>query len=263
MKNFLSLVLLFICYTSNLYAIEKYEYGLIDEMIADGDMFRAVTKLKEMEYRDRPSAKGLSLGLKIVKLCAENNEFDLADATNDKMVEKYNQYLKSDYLIRKAEILYLSGNSTASQTITSSMGSTGSSSTVAYLSGYSLKGNLRLSLEDRLIHSKYMAKKKSKPLAIAISVVPGIGQMYVENMSSGLSSLFLNIFAIGISILAFQNNEIALGISSGIVGASFYATNFYAAAMLADRHNTSIENNFQQHLIKKYRSTLKVFSNIP
>ena len=263
MKVLVSLALLSICCTSSIYALEKYEYGLINEMIADGDLFRAVTKLKETEYRNRPSTKGLSLGLKIVKLCIENNEFDLADVTNDKMIEEYRQYLKNDYLLRKAEILYLSGSATTSQTITSAMGSTGSSSTVAYLSGYRLKGDDSLTLEDRLSHSKYMAKKKSKSLAIALSIVPGVGQMYVENVSSGLSSLFLNLFAIGISVLAFQNNETALGISSGIVGASFYAANFYAAAILADRHNTSIENNFNEHLIKKYRSTLKVFSDVP
>ena len=55
----------------------------------------------------------------------------------------------------------------------------------------------------------------------------------------------------------------ALGVSSGIIGASFYAANFYAAAILVDRHNTSIENNFQQHFIKKHRSKLKVFSDVP
>lgn len=255
---------------------QEGKFSFIDELIKDKDLFRAVTQLKEGEYRHRHrhqnQHKGLLFGLKLLRLYVENNEFELADTLNDRLKARYKHYKSKDHLLAKAEILYLTGSSLESQkTIAKRARIKGPKipqiskvlkipSKVIYLSHFHLKGPHVLEGEDRAIwKAQVHERKKSKALAMALSIIPGFGQMYIGNFQSGLPSLVINILALGTSFLAFKRGEKTLGQISGLVGLSFYASNFYATSLLTDRYNASLEDRFRHDLNKKYKVTFKIF----
>jgi hypothetical protein len=75
-----------------------------------------------------------------------------------------------------------------------------------------------------------------------------MGQIYAGNTWSGIASFVLNSFFITTSIIAFNNNEPAMGIASTLIGSTFYFSSIYAGYETARRYNVSRSLNEKRKL---------------
>ena len=81
--------------------------------------------------------------------------------------------------------------------------------------------------------------KKNEYVALGLGIIPGMGQIYASNTGSGIASFILNGFFIATSIIAFNNDETAMGLATSVVGATFYFSSIYAGYETARRQNVS------------------------
>jgi putative component of membrane protein insertase Oxa1/YidC/SpoIIIJ protein YidD len=106
--------------------------------------------------------------------------------------------------------------------------------------------------QNQLLAEKGMQlKEKSPALAGVLSIVPGVGYAYTRHPQTAVSSFILNAALAFATYSGFHNDNIGLGVLTGIFSAAFYIANIEGSAKSAKRYNAQqkikiiqqIENN--------------------
>lgn len=90
--------------------------------------------------------------------------------------------------------------------------------------------------------------RKNPTLAGGLSIVPGLGYLYVGRYRDALTAFLINTGLILASVESFGNDSPALGGVLAFVGAGFYSGNIYGAAGSAHKYNEAQTAGVIQHL---------------
>jgi TM2 domain-containing membrane protein YozV len=250
MKNFL----LFLVLTSiNTYATDLLEFS--DDLIVQGDLFRALTVLKEAEFTSRGTSKGFVFQKKILQLHLESKDFDGFDFQVDQTFKNYGPFIKNyNFEEIKAETYFILGNYSKAFEDLYAIDTNLEKKYLfrAYSESTKALQNCETAtcvdiknIEQNMTSAKF---KKNEYFALGIGIIPGMGQVYAGNTGSGIATFILNSFFIATSIIAFNNNEPAMGFATSVVGATFYLSSIYAGYETARRYNSSIFLNEKKKL---------------
>lgn len=94
---------------------------------------------------------------------------------------------------------------------------------------------------------------KSPAIAGALSLIPGLGQIYAGRMGDGLFAMAVETILAGTAVYAFVTGNYPVSYLAGFGGVVFYAGNIYSAVNLANRQNAEQNADFVKNLIQKYR----------
>lgn len=220
------------------------------ELITTGDDFRAVGVLKQIEIGARPTDEGFTCGRMLLGLYLRHEEYDLADGWLTRMVGVYPQVRAvAPPALLEAEMAYLFGNQIE---VRRRLGATGTPATPEVdalltfaaaaasparpppiLCAAPACGQLR-----RLYDEDPRARARKSPgLALALGIVPGLGQIYAGRVLAGIGSFLLNGALAGLAVTAALRDERAAAIALGGLGGVLYLGNFYAGYEAARREN--------------------------
>lgn len=90
--------------------------------------------------------------------------------------------------------------------------------------------------------------RKSPALAGTLSLVPGLGQLYVGRKKDALAAFLVNGALIWAAAEAFDRGENGLGAAITLVGAGFYAGSINGAASSAKKYNRDQRDRFVKGL---------------
>ncbi|MBI5845856.1 MAG: tetratricopeptide repeat protein [Deltaproteobacteria bacterium] len=90
--------------------------------------------------------------------------------------------------------------------------------------------------------------RKSPALAGTLSLVPGLGQLYVGRKKDALAAFLVNGALIWAAAEAFDRGENGLGAAITLVGAGFYAGNINGAVNSAKKYNKDQREGFVKSL---------------
>jgi tetratricopeptide (TPR) repeat protein len=108
-------------------------------------------------------------------------------------------------------------------------------------------------LKDALSKSREIPYK-SPPLAGSLSIVPGMGQLYLGRYQDAFVAFTVNAGVIWAACESFDKDLNALGIVLSMVGIGFYTGNIYGAVSGAHKYNRIQRRNFTEQL-KRYANT--------
>jgi len=100
--------------------------------------------------------------------------------------------------------------------------------------------------------------RKNPGLAGFLSVIPGGGYLYCGRRQDALMAFLLNSGLIWAGVLAFQNDNPALGAVIGFVGSGFYAGNIYGGINCAHKYNKDRTQEFIENLKRQSRINLSM-----
>jgi TM2 domain-containing membrane protein YozV len=225
---------------------------LVREFLASGDDFRAVTVLRQRELERRGTPAGFECARLILGAYLRHGEFDLVDDWVARMGQLYGPPLLAQGMVPRlrVEVAYLFGNSAEVQRRAAEGGVAG----LERLTTLSRAADRPLSFDPRdvtcdspacaqlrrILDERSSLPHKSPGLALALGVIPGLGQVYAGRPLAGLGSFLLNGFLIGTTAFAIHRHEYALMVLSGGVGLAFYTGSIYAgfeAAMRVNEHS--------------------------
>lgn len=89
---------------------------------------------------------------------------------------------------------------------------------------------------------------KSPPLAGSLSIIPGMGQLYLGRYQDALVAFTVNAGVIWAACEAFDKDLNALGVVLSMVGIGFYTGNIYSAVSGAHKYNRMQRRNFTEQL---------------
>ena len=239
-------LLLILALTSvNSYATDLLKFS--DDLTLQGDLFRALTVLKEAEFNSRGTSKGFIAQKKILQLHLESKNFDGLDFQVDQTFKNYKLFLKNyNFDEIRAETYFVIGNYSKAFEDLSTINTELEKKYLFRAYSESTKdlpkcetqicANIK-SIEQNMASAK---NNKNEYVALGLGIIPGMGQVYAGNTSSGIASFILNGFFIATSIIAFNNDEPAMGLATSVVGATFYFSSIYAGYETARRYNSSI-----------------------
>ncbi len=98
--------------------------------------------------------------------------------------------------------------------------------------------------------------QKKPELAGFLSLVPGLGQLYVGRYRDALTAFLFNAGLILASVEAFDNGNEALGTVIGFVETGFYSGNIYGAISGAHKYNRAQKAEFIRGLRRGVRVSL-------
>lgn len=228
---------------------ESFQDRLIEELIQMGDSFRALTLLKEEEFRYRGTAVGFLKGKRILGLYLQAKEYDFASTWLDKMMRSY-PFLRKNYpdSLLKAELSYLYGNYLQTTQLMAPLPSAQREPVYTFASAAMdpEKAHVDLKecqtepchqLDQKLQDFQKNTSPKSPGLALALGVVPGMGQVYAGATWGGITSFLLNAVLISTTVYAATHGETAFAIVDGVVAAGFYSSSIYAGYEATRRYN--------------------------
>ena len=222
---------------------------LVRELLGSSDDFRAVTVLRQRELERRGTPAGFECARLILGAYLRHGEFALVDDWVTRMGQWYGPPLLAPGLAPRlrVEVAYLFGNSAEVERRAADGGVTG----VERLTILSRAADLPLSFDPRdascdavacaqlrrILDDRASLPHKSPGLALALGVVPGLGQVYAGRPLAGLGSFLLDGFLIGTTAFALHRHEDALVALSGGIGLAFYGGSLYAGHEAATRVN--------------------------
>jgi hypothetical protein len=222
---------------------------LVREFVGGGDDFRAITVLRQRELEHRGTPAGFECARLILGAYLRHGEFDLVDDWVARMGQSYGPPLLGPGLVPRlrVEVAYLFGSPAEVQRRAADGHVTG----VEPLTILSRAADRPLSFDPseascdavacaqlrRILDERASLPHKSPGLALALGVVPGLGQVYAGRALAGLGSFLLNGFLIGTTAYAVHRHEYALVALSGGIGLAFYAGSIYAGVEAATRVN--------------------------
>ncbi len=234
------------------FAVECKNDLFLKELLSTEDDFRAVTILKEREFNFRGTKKGFECAGVLLGLYLRHEEFDVADNWLTRMTTHYPIELqKISTLPRlKAEMAYVFGNYTEADRRISAGAETDDAHTLrdfarAAHAPYQTQpitclgspcDQLRTVLDDT--NSENL---KNPNVALALGIIPGMGQVYAGRTLSGMASLLLNSVLIGTTIYGISRSEYAFAILSGAASTGIYLGSIYAGYESVKRHNEQLE----------------------
>ncbi len=220
------------------------------EFLGSGDDFRAVTVLRQHELQQRGTPAGFECARVILGAYLRHGELDLVDEWVARMGQWYGPPLLAPGLLPRlrVEVAYLFGNSAE---VERRAGEGGGVPGLERLMILSRAADRPLSFDPRdascdspacaqlrrILDERSSLPHKSSGLALALGVVPGLGQVYAGRPLAGLGSFLLNGFLIGTTAFAIHRHEYALAVLSGGVGLAFYTGSIYAGFEAATRVN--------------------------
>ena len=90
--------------------------------------------------------------------------------------------------------------------------------------------------------SKINPQYKSKTTAVILSsIIPGLGKIYADETSDGITSFLLTGLFTYLSVNKFQNDHTASGIIYASIATSFYAGNIYGSASAVQNYNVGLK----------------------
>jgi tetratricopeptide (TPR) repeat protein len=114
--------------------------------------------------------------------------------------------------------------------------------------------------KDKSIDDLTKTLKADKPIALkhpklsgALSVIPGLGQLYCGRYKDALSAFFVNTALIWAAAESFNNELYALGTTISIFEAGFYTGNIYGATTSAHKYNQTQIKAYIRQLHKQYQ----------
>lgn len=235
-------------------ASAKTSFDFAEDLIEQGDLFRALTIYKEIEFQNRYQDTGFKAQKNILRIHSDAEDYENFDIQVERLIKIYKKNLNdTNPTLLRAEASFLMKH---------------------YSKAFELIQKTSAPIENKYLFKAYSESKKELPpctsdvckqikeietdssklhlknenLALALGIIPGLGQIYAGKTSSGISSFILNSFFATISIMAFNNNEKAMGYASAIVGSTFYFSSIYAGYETAKRYNSSLKINEQKKL---------------
>ncbi len=222
---------------------------LVHEFRGAGDDFRAVTVLRQRELERRGTPAGLDCARMILGAYLRHGEIDLVDDWVTRLSGWYAPLLAPGLAPRlHVEVAYLTGNSSDVARRAAESGLPG----LERLTILARAAELPLSFDprdalacsavacaelQRILDDRGHLPHKSPGVALALGVVPGLGQVYAGRPLAGLGSFLLNGFLIGTTAFAVQRHEYALAVLSGGIGLAFYTGGIYGGYEAAARVN--------------------------
>ncbi len=232
-------------FANTLASFADTDLKFVEELTSDGEYFRALTILKENEFMHRKQARGAIFQKKILELHLMTQEFENFDVQVQNLLERYSNFLSTfDPNRIDAEVkLHLKNYKVAYHALKKTNApleekylfrayAEESADDLPTCDSEDCKTIIRIE-EDIIVKSK----TKNEYLALALGVVPGMGQVYAGHTSSGIATFILNGLMIVTSVAAFNNDEEVLGWASAVVGSTFYLSSIYAGVETARRHN--------------------------
>lgn len=240
------------------YALNDCNDPFILELENENDYFRAMSFLKQIEYKARGKRVGFICSKKIMKLYYKHEEYDHLHDWIRKTFKNYPKFAENYGSLKEMEagLAFIVGNygwaireTEKSKIKQDILINTFSKSIIKEPENASCEFKECKTLQD--INLNFSDKnKKSTSLALLLGIVPGGGQIYAERYAAGTVSFILNSVLIGITYYAFKNDEEALGILSGLTSLSFYTGSIYAGYEATRRYNLVID----KQRIEKIRS---------
>jgi hypothetical protein len=105
----------------------------------------------------------------------------------------------------------------------------------------------RISIAEKGLH----LNEKSPFVAGVLSVIPGLGYAYTNHYQTAISSFILNGVLGFATYSSFNNDNIGLGILTGIFSAAFYIANVDGSVKSAHRYNRRQKEFIIQQLENK------------
>jgi hypothetical protein len=233
--------------------------ALVRELRDSGDDFRAVTVLRQRELEARGTALGLECARLILGAYLRHGELDLIDDWVTRLGRSYGSLLPADAGPRlHVEVAYLLGGSPEIRRRAAESGLPGlerlellARAAEAPLS-FDAREAAACAARDpacaalgRLLDERAGLPHKSPGLALALGLVPGLGQVYAGRALAGLGSFLLNSFLIGTTAFAVYRHEYALSAFAGGISLAFYAGGLYAGYEAARRVNEREEESLR------------------
>ncbi len=230
----------------------------MQELIENGDGFRALTRLKEREFQNRGTPLGHACAREILKLYIENKEYQWADEWLDRLAQQ--EHLSAPLAEQlKSELAFVFGN--YPEASARAEGETFSSKTrLVYAAEVLEKPGIAATRScnepvcqelAKLREAPEWQQRKSPTLALVWGILPGGGQIYVGRTAAGFTSLVVNSLLIWLTVYAVQQDERALSWLTGVTAAGLYTGSLYAGYESALRHNEQLDARFReraQHL---------------
>lgn len=97
-----------------------------------------------------------------------------------------------------------------------------------------------ISLNKNLVTEIINSNKKSRTLGGVLSIFPGGGYFYSNQITTGITSLFLNSLFAFATYSSFNNNNKGMGVLTGVFGTAFYLGNIIGGVKAVDRYNENL-----------------------
>jgi TM2 domain-containing membrane protein YozV len=244
--------------------------AFVQELLAEQDAFRAVSILKETEFtlRQTDPIQGLGCSRLLLGIFLTHQEFDAADAQLNALLAHYKPFFSDPQqtALLRAQMAYLFGNPLEVKNRLQPTLPTGAFTTQSseLLTFSALKSHPFESLDSpsvppcltapcqelQTIVTSQQAMLKSETLGLALSLLPGFGQIYAGRTLSGIASFVLNSVLFGITAYAYSRNERAFAYLSTVGTAGIYLGNLYAGYETTRRANEDITRQTQTAIQK-------------
>lgn len=227
--------------------------AFIDELFAGGDGFRAVTILKEREFQHRHDSQGWNCARRLLASYIKYQEYAAADQWLDLIHSNYPaEITDSKYHQLRSELAYIFGNQ--AETMRRAQSSDFQTrNRLVYFSevlqnpwvqpAHSCSDDVCRQL-DQMRESELHGK--SPRVALALGLIPGMGQIYAGRITAGITSFVTNSLLIAMTIYAAQRDEQAFEIFSGVAAGSVYVGSIYAGYEATQRFNDMQSQQFRE-----------------
>lgn len=233
-----------------------------EELTRETDYFRAMTVLKEYEFYNRGNHEGFKAQKRIISIHFKSNDFEMLDVHTEQLFKNYSRFMKGDQKEFKAEASFLLKNF---QSAFNDIKDTSASLEKkyyfkAFTDDQSSLPECLSEICSKIILIDNAAKNevpKNPDIALALGIIPGMGQVYAGNIGSGIGSFMLTSFFSVATVIALNNDEPAFGFASATVGTVFYLSSIYAGHQTALRRNEGYVQE-QRKKIKSLPVTFKL-----
>jgi TM2 domain-containing membrane protein YozV len=100
---------------------------------------------------------------------------------------------------------------------------------------------------QKLYNRKINPQYKSPTKAVILSaLIPGLGKVYANETSDGITSFLLTGIFTYLAVNKFQNNHTSSGILYASIATFFYAGNIYGSASAVHNYNTGLKISFNK-----------------
>jgi len=257
MKPRVTYLVLLILFSITIRTSHAASDGFIQDLLDSGDQFRALTILKEKEFRFRGTENGFDASRKILGLYIEANEFDHTESWLDRMHKHYKPMQKQySRPLLKGELAYLYRNYPHSLSFLRKVDPDKREPAFSFssvldnpmrdnaLNPKKCKGTPCTKLNAFLKDYKDEGDK-SPTLALFLGLIPGMGQIYGGLFWGGIASFLVNGLIVTATTFAAINDEKVLASVTGVLGVGFYFSSIYAGYETTRRYNDVRLNNFR------------------
>ncbi len=123
------------------------------------------------------------------------------------------------------------------------------------------RGDLPIEKIQSALNQTEGIPQKNPSLAGALSIIPGMGQLYTGRNQDAAIAFLLNAGLIWAAVEAFDNELYALGTVITVVEIGFYSGNIYSAVGSAHKYNARQKSTFIENLKMKFNVSNDPFTS--